>query len=147
MWKAIFQNNTNHLQLFQLRLSTSKAEKSNTSAKGCWESLWKCINLLTIPSGLSRSYSTFPLCSWTTLIEIAVYKANLPSFVQKIIKSRCYVDLSPRFRQKSHPKMAAWERLIAIQQFKHEYTKYLTSLSSKFHYDWPKSYSFKAFLK
>ena len=25
------------IQLFQLRLSTSKAEKSNTSAKGCWE--------------------------------------------------------------------------------------------------------------
>ena len=28
-----------YIQLFQLRLSTSKAEKSNTSAKGCWESL------------------------------------------------------------------------------------------------------------
>jgi hypothetical protein len=28
------------VQLFQLRLSTSKAEKSNTSAtKGCWEPL------------------------------------------------------------------------------------------------------------
>ena len=27
------------IQLFQLRLSTSKAEKSNTSVKGCWESL------------------------------------------------------------------------------------------------------------
>ena len=27
------------IQLFQLRLSTSKAKKSNTSAKGCWESL------------------------------------------------------------------------------------------------------------
>ena len=25
--------------VFQLRLSTSKAEKSNTSAKGCWEPL------------------------------------------------------------------------------------------------------------
>jgi hypothetical protein len=33
----------------------------------------KFINFLTIPSSLSRSYSTFPLCSWTTLIEIAVY--------------------------------------------------------------------------
>jgi hypothetical protein len=31
-------------------LSTSKAEKSNTSAKSCWESLWKFINLLAIPS-------------------------------------------------------------------------------------------------
>jgi hypothetical protein len=28
--------------------------------------------LLAIPSSLSRSYSIFPLCSWTTLIEIAV---------------------------------------------------------------------------
>ena len=27
------------IQLFQLRLSTSEVEKSNTSAKGCWESL------------------------------------------------------------------------------------------------------------
>jgi hypothetical protein len=34
----------------------------------------KVMNLLAIPSSLSRSYSTFPLCSWTTLIEIAVYK-------------------------------------------------------------------------
>jgi hypothetical protein len=31
--------NLSGIQLFQLRLSTSKAEKSNTSAKGCWESL------------------------------------------------------------------------------------------------------------
>ena len=28
-----------YIQLFQLRFSPSKAEKSNTSAKGCWESL------------------------------------------------------------------------------------------------------------
>jgi hypothetical protein len=33
-------------------------------------------------------------------------EVNLPSFVQKIIKSRCYVDLSRRLRLKSHPKMA-----------------------------------------
>jgi hypothetical protein len=32
----------------------------------------KLINFKVIPSSLSRSYSTFPLCSWTTLIEIAV---------------------------------------------------------------------------
>jgi hypothetical protein len=32
------------------------------------------MNLLAIPSSLLRSYSTFLLCSWTTLIEIAVYK-------------------------------------------------------------------------
>jgi hypothetical protein len=30
------------------------------------------MNLLAIPSSLSRWYSTFPLCSGTTLIEIAV---------------------------------------------------------------------------
>jgi hypothetical protein len=30
---------TVYIQLFQLRLSPSKAEKSNTSTKGCWESL------------------------------------------------------------------------------------------------------------
>jgi hypothetical protein len=29
--------------------------------------------LINIPSSLSGSYSTFLLCSWTTLIEIAVY--------------------------------------------------------------------------
>jgi hypothetical protein len=69
-WRA---TNIIDIQLFQLRLSTSKAEKSNTSAKGWWEPLWKFINLLVIPSSLSRSYSTFPLCSWTTLIEITVY--------------------------------------------------------------------------
>jgi hypothetical protein len=32
----------------------------------------KFINLLAIPTSLSRLYSTFPLCSGTTLIEIAV---------------------------------------------------------------------------
>jgi hypothetical protein len=36
--------------VFQLRLSTSKAEKSNTGAKGCWEPLWKFISLLAIHS-------------------------------------------------------------------------------------------------
>jgi hypothetical protein len=44
--------------------------------------------------------------------KLTIYKANLPSFVKKIIKSRCYVDLSRRLRLKSHPKMAAWQRLI-----------------------------------
>jgi hypothetical protein len=37
----------------------------------------KLINFLAIPSSLSRSYSTFPLYSWTTLIEIAVYCQRL----------------------------------------------------------------------
>jgi hypothetical protein len=62
----------NHTAI-SIKVVHEQSEKSNTSAKGCWESLWKFINLLAIPSSLSRSYSTFPLCSWTTLIEIAVY--------------------------------------------------------------------------
>jgi hypothetical protein len=37
----------------------------------------KFINFLAIPSSLSRSYSTFPLYSWTTLIEIAVYTCTI----------------------------------------------------------------------
>jgi hypothetical protein len=36
----------------------------------------KFINVLAIPSSLSRSYSAFPLYSWTTLIEIAVYNSK-----------------------------------------------------------------------
>jgi hypothetical protein len=34
----------------------------------------KLMNFKAIPSSLSRSYSTFSLCPWTTLIEIAVYR-------------------------------------------------------------------------
>ena len=51
---------------------------------------------------------------WKAIFQnkLTFYKANLPSFVQKMIKSRRYVDLSCRLRLKSHPKMAAWERLI-----------------------------------
>jgi hypothetical protein len=51
---------------------------------------------------------------WKAIFQkkLTIYKANLPSFVQKIIKSRCCVDLSCRPRLKCHPKMAAWERLI-----------------------------------
>jgi hypothetical protein len=40
-------------------LSPSKAEKSNTSAKGLLVIAKKFINFLAIPSKLSRSYSTF----------------------------------------------------------------------------------------
>jgi hypothetical protein len=51
---------------------------------------------------------------WKAIFQnkLTIYNANLPSFVQNIIKSRCYTDLSRRLRLKSHPKMAAWERLI-----------------------------------
>jgi hypothetical protein len=42
---------------FNLGCPPSKAEKSNTSAKGCWGSLINSfIYLLAIPSSLSRSY-------------------------------------------------------------------------------------------
>ena len=53
---------------------------------------------------------------WKAIFQnkLTICKANLPSFVQKIIKIRCYVDLSRRLRLKSHPKMAAWERLIIV---------------------------------
>jgi hypothetical protein len=45
----------------------------------------KFINFLAIPSSLSRSYSTFPLCSWTTLIEIAVYSGSEQCFSHNLI--------------------------------------------------------------
>jgi hypothetical protein len=46
--KMYLLNNQLCIQLFQLGLSTSKAEKSNTSAKGCCMGIviWKFINLL-----------------------------------------------------------------------------------------------------
>ena len=53
------------IQLFQLRLSPEQSGKV--------EYVTKFIHLLAIPSSLSRSYSTFPLCSGITLIEIVVY--------------------------------------------------------------------------
>jgi hypothetical protein len=36
---------------------------------------------------------------WKTIFQnkLTIYKANLPSFVQKIIKSRVYEDLSRRY--------------------------------------------------
>jgi hypothetical protein len=53
---------------------------------------------------------------WKAIFQnkLTIYKANLPSYVQKILKSRCYEDLSRRLRLKCHPKMAAWERLIGF---------------------------------
>jgi hypothetical protein len=41
IWSPVVLSSFNSIQLFQLRLSTSKAEKSNTSTKGCWESLYE----------------------------------------------------------------------------------------------------------
>jgi hypothetical protein len=48
--------------------------------------------------------------------KLTIYKANLLSFVQKYIKTHCYVDLSRRLWLKCHPKMVAWERLIALKK-------------------------------
>jgi hypothetical protein len=56
-----------------IKVVHEQSGKVEYERKGCWELLWKFINLLAIPSSLSRSYSTLLLCSWTTLIEIAVY--------------------------------------------------------------------------
>jgi hypothetical protein len=88
-----------HLQLFQLRLSPSKAGESNTSGKVEYERerllgiANKLMNLLAIPSSLSRSYSTFLVCSGTTLIEIAVYKQT--SEEQQIDKRKVSFRLHP----------------------------------------------------
>ena len=65
-----------YIHLFQLRLSPSEAEKTNTSTKDLLGIANKLMNFLAIPSKLSCSYSTFPLCSGTTLIEITVYNAS-----------------------------------------------------------------------
>jgi hypothetical protein len=54
------------IQLFQLRLFPSKAEKSKPGAKGLLEIAKKLMNLLTIPSkhfALVFDFSAFPLCS------------------------------------------------------------------------------------
>jgi hypothetical protein len=61
------------IQLFQLRLFHEQSGKVEYERERLLGIVNKWINLLVIPSRLSRSYSTFPLCSWTTLIEIAVY--------------------------------------------------------------------------
>ena len=47
----------------------------------------KFINFSAIPSSLSRSYTTFPLCSETTLIEIAVY-IHMKTVSQRSAESR-----------------------------------------------------------
>jgi hypothetical protein len=61
------------IQLFQLRLSPEQSGKVEYERERLLGIANKFINFLAIPNSLSRSYSTFPLCSGTTLIEIAVY--------------------------------------------------------------------------
>ena len=55
-----------------LRLSIEQSGKVEYERERLLGIANKFINFLAIPSSLSRSYSTFPLCSGTTLIEIAV---------------------------------------------------------------------------
>jgi hypothetical protein len=60
--------------VFQLRLSPSKAEKLNTSAKCLLQGIVnKFINFFAIFSKPFAPVFDFPLCLGTTLIEIAVY--------------------------------------------------------------------------
>ena len=51
-----------HIQLFQLRLSPEQSGKVEYERERLLGIANKFIHLLAIPSSLSRSYSTFPLC-------------------------------------------------------------------------------------
>jgi hypothetical protein len=85
----ISQVTYSHIQLFQLMLSTivheqnEKVEYERERLLGTIAK--KLMSLLAIPSILSRSYSTFPLYSWTTLIEIAVYRRRYLAFACFIV--------------------------------------------------------------
>jgi hypothetical protein len=49
---------------------------------------------------------------WKAIFQnkLTIYKANLPSFVQKNMKSRCYVDLSRRqTAEKPHKNGGVWK--------------------------------------
>jgi hypothetical protein len=52
-----------HIQLFQLRLSPEQSGKVEYERERLLGITNKSIHLLANPSSLSRSYSTFPLCS------------------------------------------------------------------------------------
>ena len=79
--------NTYSYQLVQLRMSTSK-RKSRIRARKAAGNRFE--NLLAIPSSLSRSYSTFPLYSWTTLNEIAVHiKIRIAALLVRFRLARC----------------------------------------------------------
>ena len=55
------------IQLFQLRLSPEQSGKVEYERERLLGIANKFINFLAIPSSLSRSYSTFPLCSGDNL--------------------------------------------------------------------------------
>jgi hypothetical protein len=55
------------IQLFQLRLSPEQSGNVEYERERLLGIANKLMNLLAIPSSLSRSYSTFPLCSGDNL--------------------------------------------------------------------------------
>jgi hypothetical protein len=65
------------IPLFQLRLSPEQSGKVEYERERLLGIPNKFINFLAIPSSLSRSYSTFPLCSGTTLVETAAYSITV----------------------------------------------------------------------
>jgi hypothetical protein len=56
-----------YIQLFQLRLSSEQSGKVEYERERLLGIANKLMYLLAIPSSLSRSYSTFPLCSGDNL--------------------------------------------------------------------------------
>jgi hypothetical protein len=65
-----------YIQLFQLRLSPEQSGKVEYERERLLGIANKWMNLLAIPSSLSRSYSTFPLCSgdnlnWNSCIRLS----------------------------------------------------------------------------
>jgi hypothetical protein len=79
------------IQLFQLRLSPEQSEKVEYERERLLGFANKWMNLLAIPSSLSRSYSTFPLCSgdnpnWNSCVhELGVRTRQLDSVAQLVI--------------------------------------------------------------
>jgi hypothetical protein len=62
-WKILYRFLKKNIQLFQLRLSPEQSAKVEYERERLLGIDNKWMNLLVIPSSLSRSYSTIPLCS------------------------------------------------------------------------------------
>jgi hypothetical protein len=74
-----------YIQLFQLRLSPEQSGKVEYERERLLGIANKWMNLLAIPSSLSRSYSTFPLCSgdslnWNSCIPTELIAHSLLNF-------------------------------------------------------------------
>jgi hypothetical protein len=80
-----------------------------------------------IPSILSRSYSTFPLCSGTTLIEIAVYICAIVTLLQNPGK-----DFTDAFSWK-HPE---WKCFWVSITYTYTYTYTYTASNVRLVYLW-----------